>query len=359
MVQIHLLLFVTILFQQRPSEDALARAVEQFRQAEPAAQIVTMREAAARIEALDDPGLVKLRELRDRARRELRPAPWPGPRFFDHAEYAPVQLERHYVQVDSDDAKSQVQLMRPWENATEYACRFRYDYAGNQAIDLGEEPSPEQRLLDHLAGFPPDTDLLVAWLEKQFDHDRKLDRYADYFDHAYCDRLGNCYSEITIYDAFASQSTVEMSDIDVIAYARNVLGDRSFRSPIPPDSRRQRLYRQISDGFLLHFRHRTLCEALANLMVNPDAILRDDHEGLRERALVVLALDKEDPRRIRARLKRARDRDGFVDAIDALTRRDKKLIRHGLAWAEKRNASRWKIAFATYDVLRKKGFLLE
>lgn len=342
---------------QEVGQEQLDRAIELFRRHEPEDQLAIVLEIAGRIEECQDTGVRSLLSYRDKARKKLRIKPWPGPRFFEPSVYAPVQKARNFLPVDGSSAEEQYDLMRPWENATEYACRIRYDYAADHAWDLGKDPTPEERLLDFMGGYPPDADLLIAWLESRFDHDRSLNKIADYFGHAYCDREGNCYSEITIYDAFASHAEVEMSDVDVIAYARNVLNDRSYRSPIPANRRRQELYDQIRDGFLRHYRSRVMTEAAANLYVNPEAWLRSDHEGLRERLLVAFAMAKSDVDRVATRVLKADTRDKFVIIIDDLIDKDQRRLTAGYAWLRARNKSRWVIAGEAYAVLREHGLL--
>ncbi len=339
--------------------DPLARAFALFAEMDLELQQALIRDVHARIAEIEDRGLDDLLALRERARRELVVKPWPGARFFEPEIYAPVQGARSFVPADSPDAELQYEVMRPWENVPQYFRRIRYDYASNRAFDLGSPSTPSQSLADLLYGYPPDTDLLIAWLERQFDHEEALDAIADFFEHAYCDRIGNCYAEITIYDAFASQSQIEMADVDVIAYARLVLHDRSYVSPIPPDARRQHLYDRMRDGFLQYFRSRVLTEAAANLFVNPEAPLRDEHEGLRNRLLVTFSLADSRVDRIRARLVEARDRDTFIEQIDALLEKDAGLFHAGEAWQRERNRVRWLVANAARDVLRERGCLAE
>ena len=352
-----LLILLFTPFRQAVEPERLDRAVQMFGSREPEFQQQILDDIRKQIESSTDAGVRSLISLTGRARKQLKLKPWPGPRFYEPKEYAPIQAARSFVDADSADAEYQYNLMRAFENATEYSGRIRYDYSKDHAWDLGTEPTPEQRLLDYLAGYPPDTDLLIAWLESRFDHDQKLNQLAEYFGRAYCDRVGNCYSEITIYDAFASQSQIEMSDVDVIAYARNVLNDKSYRSPIPANQRRQALYDQIRDGFLAHYRSRVMTEAAAHLLVNPEAHLRDDHEGLRERVLVCFAMDGSDVDRIRTRILKAKDRDTFVKIIDQAVELDKRRLAAGYEWARKRNESRWVIARAAYSVLSQNGLL--
>lgn len=339
-------------------QDPVAIALTRFTAADAEAQARLVQAIRERIEASEHPGVRRLLDLRDRARRELKVRPYTAPTFLEQAKYAPTQSPRAFVDPASEDAGQQYDTMRPWESTPPYtAQRVRYSYADNVACETGYELLPEYYLNDFLLGLIPDVDLLTAWLEMTFDYDKDIDKLAQHFDKAYCDRIGNCYESITIYDAFASAMSIEMSDIDVIAYARNVLKDNSFTSPIPQNSRCAKLYADIRDGFLRYFRHRTLCEAAARIYVHPESWLRDDHEGLRRRLWYVFALDQSDPSKIARRLAKAKDRDALIEEIDRLIDKDKKFAEQEDGWAAARNADRWEVANITYAVLQENGFM--
>ena len=338
--------------------DPLVTARERFQSAEAEVQRSVIRDIRDAIERSDHLGVVALLKLRDKARRELKVKPPREPVFFAHSEYAPIQAERAFVDRDSREWGRQYDLMRPWESDPPYyAQTVVYSYAENAAYETGFEITPAHELEDYFLGLVPDTAILCAWLESEFDHDRKLDKVAWHFDHAYCDRVGNCYGGITIYDAFASQMQMEMSDIDVIAYARRVLKDNSFQSPIPGNSKRQRLYDDTREGFLRYFQHRTLCEAAARVFVHPEAWIRPDHEGLRRRLWFVFAEDGDRPDRIRRRLVKHKTRDRLVDALDETIDRNDDAVAVMNRWAYDRNQVRWQIAEITYGVLREYGYL--
>ncbi|MFG0318274.1 MAG: hypothetical protein ACF8XB_13445, partial [Planctomycetota bacterium JB042] len=259
--------------------DPLARAVETFRHSEPETRAAILADVRTALEASEDEGVKHLLRLGERARRELKTKPWKGLRYYEPKKYAPL-FPREFVPKDGDQAAYTYDSMRPWDNEPRcQAIRVRYDYAANRGVDLGVEPSADALLMDYLWGYPPDADRTIAWLEQELDFANDLDELADYFGHAYCDREGACFPNVTIYDVWASQRDfghIEMPDGDAIAYAIHILGDKSYHSPIPAGRRRAALYEEISKGFLRTYRHRSWVEAAANVYLNPEAVMRTD-----------------------------------------------------------------------------------
>lgn len=339
--------------------DPLSRAVATFRSAEPAVQAALVADVRARLAESEDAGVQRLLQLRDRARQELQVVPWNGPETFDKAVYAPVAEPRVLLPVDDPATQREWNQLRVWENRPAHAAAaIRYAFGSERGLRAGPVTA-EQELLDLLWGYPPDADVLIAWIQRELDFDDSLDGLADYFDHAYCDRFGHCFAGISLFDAWASQTGIEMPDTEVIAFARNVLKDRSFRSPIPGDARRQRLYDRIRADFLRYFQYRSWLEAAANVYVNPETPLRGDHEGLRGRFGVEFARCVDDLDCVRKGFVAAKNRDAWIEAIDAANDADPGRLAAGKAWQEARNASRWAIAEATYAVLREYGFLYQ
>lgn len=339
-----------------PAASELEEAWTAFANALPGLRESVAAEIASRIEATDDPGLKELLALRDRARKELAPRPARPRPFHDPATYG-VRVRRAPVDPASADAAESRGSFKPWESAPPYHARVTWSLARDAAEDSGAPVEPLQQLENFLNGYPPDCDLLVAWVAKKFDFDPGLNAKLHHFDHVYCDLQGHAYPEITIYDAFASRTGMDMPDVDVIAYARLILGDRSYVSPIPPDARRQKLYDAIGDGFLECFRYRVWIEAAANLFVRPAAPLRDTHEGLRGRLLPLFAMEDGDVDRIAARLASFGTRAAFLEAIDEALARDPVVAAGGRRFERARAAQHWAVARAAYAVLRERGFL--
>src|SRR5690606_33455348 len=123
------------------------------------------------------------------------------------------------------------------------------------------------------------------------------------------------------------------------------------------DRRRSALYEKISEGFLRYHRHRSWIEAAANVYLNPEAMIRKEHENLRERLWTSFGVLEDDVSRIASQFERAGDRNAWYESIDALNRDDKRTLYRGHRWREERNATRWVIAEETYRVLREYGML--
>ncbi len=347
----------------RPQEDAvpadpLAVAWDRFAAADEITKAELLARAKAKVEALTDPEVKKLLALRDRARREIKVAPPREPVFYTCEEYAPVQATRRFEPDESSYAAEQEGLMQVWTEPAPYLERVRYDFATNEVVELGLAPTVDEQFWDLLAGNVPDTDLLAAWLMKQWDFDAKLDELAEFFGHVYCDRLGAAFKHITIYDAFRSGSTVEMPDADVIAFARHILDDDSFVSPIPPDRKQQKLYESIKQSFVKLRDHRTLIESAARVFVNDEAPLRSELEGLRLRLVYLFEDNGSDPARIAKALAATKTRDGFIEAMDkVLETKRERWDSHLIEWPKRRQTTRWAFALATQEVLKEVGYL--
>ncbi len=347
------LLLAFALQDEDAASDPLARAVELFSASEPDLQTMVLRDIENELARSSDAGVRDMVARTERARRELKLQKWTGVEMFDKDVYAPVAAERQLVPADADDAQSAYELMRPWENQPSlHGWRYRYDYASNKAWEWDSDPGPEARLNDYLTGYTTNADVLLAWLESRFDFDKSFDKLADYFNHAYCDRYVSAFPNVTLYDSWASQNGMEMPDTEVIAFAVRVAGDKSFRSPIPNNSKRAQLYDRIRKEFLGYYRHRTWVEAAAGVYLNPECEIRSDHEPLRLRLITSFAMFDSDVEKVRTQFIKAGSRDAYVEVMDGLME-DPKVAAAANAWREARNESRWVVARVAYKVLRR------
>ena len=107
-------------------------------------------------------------------------------------------------------------------------------------------------------GWPPDVDLAIAAVCARLDAEAgsEVRRLGHWFEHAYCDREGRIYPDITLYEAWASGRQVEVPDVDSVAFAHLVLGDRSVRTPVV-GATRTRVYEAIRAGASAWRRHKT------------------------------------------------------------------------------------------------------
>ena len=336
--------------------DPYAHAYDAFNATADAIKEATVRRIVERIEDSDDIGIRRLLKWRDRARRELRILPTESESYHDPAVYAPG-VKRSFAR---DGSTKSVELEDDFYipgSEPAYVGRVVYDFGLNIGIDTGVELTADDEIWNLFLGYPPDTDILVAWLKMKLDHADELDAISQHFSKVYCDLDGSAYHGLTLYGAFASSSQFDMPDVDVIAYAQNVLGDHSFVAPIPQNRRVQNLYQEMQDGFLSSYRHNTLVTYIANMLINPEAPIHLVHESLRERILYLLHLEDLKIANIRNRLIEYGDRQTFVVEIDKSAAEDDSWRWYGRAVASRLNDVRWSIAHIVYDVLREQGLL--
>jgi hypothetical protein len=344
--------------EEEEEVDPLTVAYEGFLASSEQRQIEIVAEIERRIEQSEDPAIQRLLEMRERARGELKIVPREPMTFHDPQVYAPRQPSRRFVSEDSTTAVRMRNQFERYGAEPIYAGRIFYDFGLNHGVDHGTDLTADDRLWNYFFGYVPEADILVAWMVQRLDHCHELDAHSVHFSYAYSDLNGACSVEISLYDAFASLRQLAMPDVDVIAFARHILKDDSYISPIPQGTSRQRkLYDAVSKGFLQYFRHRTLVEYTANLLLNPEAPLDYAHETLRERILYCFHLDELDLDQIRVRLEACETRAGFVRQIDELTLTDDSWRWYARSIAASLNEVRWAIANVVYDVLREENLL--
>lgn len=361
MVPLPGLLVAIALVQAAPNEPdptpaELAQACAAFTAAAPELKAGAVQEIAKRVEATKEPTLRQLLDWRDRALKELKVVPAPAAAFFDPQIYARGLVHRTPVGPDEPDAAEKRDSFRPDLNQTFYAGTVRYDFGRNAALDYGATLDPDGALHDDLFGYPPGSDRLIAWITARFDFDDSIDPLSLHFDHLYCDLNGRAYPEVTLFDAWGSGSSIDMPDVDVIAFARNVLKDETWVSPIPPSAATP-LYDKVREGFLKLFRYRIWIEAAANVFVNPEVPIRGTHEGLRGRLHYLFALDGGDLEKAVARIKKYPTRGDFLAAMDTELAADPEGNRKIDAFVAARSKARWVVARTAYAVLREKGLL--
>jgi hypothetical protein len=338
-----------------PTASELEQGSALFSLAKPEVKSAVVAEIAKRIDATREPALRRLLDWRDQAAKEQKTLPAPAPAFFDPEIYARGLVRRTLVGADSADAAEKRDSYRPWVNQAFYAGSLRYDFGRNLALDSGLAVDPESVLHDRFFGYPPGSDRLIAWITARFDFDDSVDPLALHFEHLYCDLNGRAYPEITLYDAWCSGNAIDMPDVDVIAFARNVLKDDSWVSPITGAT--APLYDKIREGFLKLFRYRLWIETSANVFVNPEVPIRGTHEGLRPRLLYLFALDGGDLEKAAARIRQFPTRGDFLAAMDSAQAADPEADRKIDAFLADRSKARWAVARATYAVLRERGLL--
>ncbi|MBK9383583.1 MAG: hypothetical protein IPN34_01995 [Planctomycetes bacterium] len=314
------LLFVAPLAQE-PAEDPVTAAWRSFSALDEAPRRAVLEGIDARLRADVDPELQRLLALVERARAELAIEPAPEPAFHDPATYAPGpfrrgEIERAFAPAESDANPYYEQRFAVAATWPPFPLAVGYDFGRNCGIRWRAALPDADQLWLLLWGHHPQSDLLHAYLCAQLDFAAEHDAAAEHFRRAYCDLSGTAYRGVQLYHAFASTQPIDMPDVDVIAFARAVAKDRSFSSPIPANVKREKLYEAIRTRFLAYYQHRTWVEAAATIYLDPEARLREEHEGLRERLLFAFAEHGSDPAKLRASFARAKTRDAWIELID-------------------------------------------
>lgn len=339
------------------------KIVEKFNKFQKSKRKKILEKIRKRIEGSDDPSLKEFLALSARIKEELNPERQPKSEYYDPEIYARGLVTRKYVKTkkkkDREKLEAMKRVFRVEECAPPFFARYIYDFAKNAVFDSNEKPTQLQELEDYLNGFPPDKDLVAAWLMQKWDFDSSRDQTADYFNHVYCDLDARAYPGIRIYHAMASQITMDMPDVDVIAYARLIDNDYSYISPIPPTERRTKLYQRIKEGFLDYFQYHTWIESAAWIFVNPDAAIRPELEPLRDRLIYNFALEDGNVNKITSRLKAFGNRESFIDktddvVVDTKERKNKSLR---AAFRESRSAHIEAVRLITRDVLGEHNLL--
>ncbi len=343
-----------------PSAEAVEGALMAFGNAFPDVQAAALADVEARILAMDDLPLLKVRKAAlagDKPTVRAAP-PFHSPETFTGAEATRTRLTRRAADPASTDYADKRGKFLPWFNDAPFGASVEWDFGSDRAVAMSPAIAPYGRLWNALNGYAPDTDRIAAHLLAKFDFENKHDAIATYFGHAYCDLNGKVYAEITLYDAWASGSGMDMPDVDTIAFARTVLNDKSYVAPLPADARRQRLYTAISDSFLAWFQYRVWIEGAAWLWLNPDAdIFREGHEPMRRRLLHLFGQEGGDVARIARRLAGFGTRDRFIEEVDRAIAADPSPDRTIARFTEARAAERWAIARAAHAALRERQLL--
>lgn len=258
------------------------------------------------------------------ARRKGRDAypPMAERRWFLPEEYAPVAKPRSLVGADSGLHRAATKGMVHATPLPDLAAEVFFDPATGTIV---RTPAP----IDDLAtfanlarGYPPGSDEAIAAVLAALAGDAEQRRLAAWFGHLYADRDGHVFAGTTLFDAWASGNTIEMPDTDVIAFARDVLGTRSFVAPLPADRRRDRLYEKVQEAFTRHRDHTALSTALAGTFVAAAPPIDPAYQSLLPRCHWLWATRHDDPAKVAGFVSDTGDRAAVLRAVDAAMERD-------------------------------------
>lgn len=292
------------------SSDAVERRFSQLREVE---QLELISDFANELLASDNIVVHRAGELLN---IEYRQQPWREQHalyVFDHSEYAP-KLNLKYREYNSKQSKwKRIGRVALPDGVPKETPAWRYDYASSSLFE--PQISYWGRALNSLhSGSYDDLTMFSARCEGMLNHDDDMAKIADYFAHTYRDRDGNVYLGIRLFDAWNAESKFGISDVEGIAFLRNVLDEHRIESPID-DRYHTKLYKRISEYFARWREYQMLRHTLASLQINPNAKIDLLFEGLRANLNMAWRMLQFDPRRMENYLKQHPTRAEFIAAI--------------------------------------------
>lgn len=210
--------------------------------------------------------------------QEDDPGTWPDApaqlAFFDPKEHAPKQpIPRKPLDASRSSVSRRVTALRRVTADPLLESGWRYDWGSGAILRTRDWNDPELIFENGLRGFAPDLDLAQEIVERLLD-DGSQRRTLAAFDHAYTDREGGVYP-VTLYEAWASGTEIEMPDVDVLGIVHTCLGERRRWVAPVPSSQHKALYDKIGELYVPARRHRGLREALARTYLRGSAVPLD------------------------------------------------------------------------------------
>jgi hypothetical protein len=210
--------------------------------------------------------------------QEVDPGTWPDAErapVFDPATHAPAQpIPRVWLAPDDPRTLKLRQRVFRGVPARLLDPAYRYDYASGELRRLGDPEDPQRVFANGLAGLPPKLTLAEALVERALDRGELRDAFGA-FAHAYTDRSGKAYPEVTLYDAWGSGIEMEMPDVDCLGIVHDLLDDwKTWKAPV---RKQKSLYRRIGEVYEDVRRHRQLRGALARCWLQAQPALEGGH----------------------------------------------------------------------------------
>lgn len=264
--------------------------------------------------------------------QDVDPGTWPDaddPPIFDPKEHAPGAARRKVLKERSSKVKKvrKAFLSKVPERALQSS--WAYDYGTGGLVRLGDPRDPETVFENGLVGFAPDHDLVEALIERMLDDaSQRVPLRA--FGHAYTDRNGGVYPGLTLYDGWASGTTLEMPDVDCLGVIHYVLDDWDTWSAPVPARQQDPLYERIGEIFVDAYRHRALRHALARTFLGGSVALRDGYALELDRLHALWEEKQSTPSELRAMLPTAETWFDFIDEWGRLTDKHPKKLAAGV-----------------------------
>ena len=227
---------------------------------------------------------------------------WPAaedPPTFDPSQHTPAQvIRRTFVDPSKGSHADRVKKLRGVWNEREMEVAYRYDWALGSIVSVQPSDSLERIAKTAIAGFSPSSDLVEALVEMQLDRG-EMREVAAAFGHAYADRGGNAYPSVTLYEAWASGTTIEMPDVECLGIIHTLDGNwKTYKAPVP-GSQQERLYKQIGEHFTPLRRYRALRTSLARVFLQGTAKLPSGYEATALRLHGFWELQVSEPQKMR------------------------------------------------------------
>lgn len=205
---------------------------------------------------------------------------------------------------------------------------FVYDYGKRELRRTQRVDNPDRIFRNAINGFPPNLDLAEALVEMWLD-DGSEQESAVAFAHTYTDRSGRAYPGLTLYDAWASGSNMEMPDVDTLGIIHDLEDDwRTYKAPVP-DSKHKKLYDEVGELFQVIHRHRGLRHALAMTFFSGYPALRDGYGANLERFHALWDSHESTPESLFEDLPRTKDWEKFLESWIKKHDRSKELKKAG------------------------------
>lgn len=276
------------------------------------------------------------------------PHDWPpsGERpTFDPKVHTPGQvIERSFVDVERAPYARTFDRLKGGFVDRAFVPAVEYDWSRGEIVQLMQWDDPERIARNASRGFTPYTDLAEALVERQLD-DRSFAVHAEAFGHAYADRTGKAFREVTLYTAWSSGAQLEMPDVEVLGIYHALTDDwKTYVAPVPGSQHRP-LYKLIAEAFSEYRKYRDLRTAFAVTYLQARPELPKGYAGLRTSLHGMWEMFGSDPAKLAGELPSNEDWESWIESTGTQARRDadvdarrrgrEKALEDSSAWARR------------------------
>ncbi|MSR62619.1 MAG: hypothetical protein EXS08_09275 [Planctomycetes bacterium] len=250
---------------------------------------------------------------------ERDPATWPelvASPWYDAQTHSPGQpIPREPLAAEANEVVAVRNQILAAVGSRRLDSGWMVDYAQRSLVRLAHQQDPRRVFENALLGMAPDWDLAEALVELALD-DGSQQKSFQAFAHAYTDRWGGVYPGVTLYDAYASQTTVEMPDVDTLGIVHDLLGDwDTWKAPVSAEQH-EPLYTRIAELFRPLLRHRGLRTNLARTYLCGSAELRDSYTHNLDNFHALWESVASEPAALKSKLPDSEGWDAFLQGWD-------------------------------------------